>query len=109
MKIQRKCPFSLSRWEFYGTIDPGKIEEYHKLIFRLIDETRKEAGNISYTLYADTENAGEFVLIEEWKDREILAAHFRTAHFTTIVPEIEKLHTKPSVVNVYEKLYSREQ
>ena len=86
-------------------IDPEKTEEYHKLIFGLIEETRKEAGNISYTLYADTEHNGEFVLIEEWQDRESLEAHFQTAHFTTIVPKIEKLHTKPSVVNVYEKLY----
>ena len=39
------------------------------------------------------------------EDRESLEAHFQTAHFTTIVPKIEKLHTKPSVVNVYEKLY----
>ncbi len=86
-------------------INPERVGEYQKLIFKLIDETRKENGNISYTLYADKENAGEFVLVEEWQDRESLEAHFRTPHFTTIVPEIKKLHREPSVVNVYEKLY----
>lgn len=86
-------------------IKPERIGEYQKLIFELIDETRRECGNISYTLYADVKNNGEFVLIEEWRDRESLEAHFQTEHFTAIVPEIEKLHSKSSIVNVYEKLY----
>lgn len=86
-------------------IQPEKMEEYKELIYKLIEETRKEEGNISYTLYLDTENEGEFVLIEEWRNRQSLDNHFKTHHFMTIVPEIEKMHTKPSVVNVYEKLY----
>ena len=86
-------------------IKPEKTGEYKELIYRLVDETRKEEGNISYTLYSDAENKGAFVLIEEWRDRQSLDNHFKTRHFMTIVPEIEKLHAKPSVVNVYEKLY----
>lgn len=85
-------------------IIPEKKEEYFRLIFELIDRTREEAGNISYTLYEDTENPGQFVLIEEWSDSESLQAHFQTQHFTTIVPQIQKLQVKPSVVNVYNKV-----
>ncbi len=85
-------------------IKPECVEEYYKLIFELIDRTREEEGNISYTLYADSEHPGEHVLIEEWKDNEVLEAHFRTEHFTTLVPEIAKLQVKPSVVNVYTKV-----
>ena len=85
-------------------IRPECIEEYYKLIFELIDRTREETGNISYTLYSDSEHKGEYVLIEEWQDKESLSAHFKTPHFTTIVPQIQKLQTKPSVVNVYSKV-----
>lgn len=85
-------------------IIPEKKEAYFQLIFELIDKTREEAGNISYTLYEDNEHAGEFVLIEEWQDAESLNAHFETEHFTTIVPQIQKLQVKPSVVNVYHKV-----
>ncbi len=85
-------------------IRPECVEEYYKLIFELIDRTREEKGNISYTLYADTEHPGEHVLIEEWEDQESLDAHFKTDHFTTIVPQIQKLQSKPSVVNVYSKI-----
>ena len=81
------------------------LEEYKKLIFALIDETRREVGNISYTLYADADNMGEFVLLEEWESRESLENHFKTPHFTSLVPQIQKLQVKPSVVNVYNKVY----
>ena len=85
-------------------IRPENVEAYYKLIFELIDRTREENGNISYTLYADKDNPGEHVLIEEWEDQASLSAHFETAHFTTIVPQIQKLQSKPSVVNVYSKV-----
>lgn len=89
-------------------IEPKYLEKYFKLIYKLIDETRKENGNISYTLFEDVDNVGEFVLIEEleeWDNQESLDNHFLTSHFTSIVPEIQKLQVKPSVVNVYNKRY----
>ena len=85
-------------------IRPECVDEYYKLIFELIDRTREEDGNISYTLYADKEHPGEHVLIEEWRDQESLDKHFKTEHFTGIVPKIQKLQSAPSVVNVYDKV-----
>lgn len=85
-------------------IIPEKKDKYFRLIFELIEKTRQEKGNISYTLFEDTENAGEYVLIEEWEDGESLAAHFESEHFKRIVPEIQRLLVKPSVVNVYKKV-----
>ena len=85
-------------------IRPECVEEYYKLIFELIDRTREEKGNISYTLYADSEHPGEHVLIEEWEDQASLDAHFKTPHFTGIVPQIQKLQSSPSIVNVYSKV-----
>ena len=85
-------------------IKPDKVAEYLPLIRELIFETRKEAGNISYTLFQDREHEGEFMLLEEWRDQEGLNAHFKTAHFTRIVPKIEKLHASPSVVNTYSEV-----
>ncbi len=85
-------------------IRPELVDEYYKLIFELIDRTREEAGNISYTLYADSDHPGEHVLIEEWEDQASLEEHFKTEHFTTIVPKIQKLQSSPSVVNVYSRV-----
>ncbi len=85
-------------------IRPECVDEYYKLIFELIDRTREEDGNISYTLYADRDHPGEHVLIEEWRDQASLDDHFKTEHFTGIVPKIQKLQSAPSVVNVYGKV-----
>jgi quinol monooxygenase YgiN len=85
-------------------IIPEKVNEYLKLINELIKETLKEDGNISYTLFKDRNNEGEFVLLEYWKDQESLDAHFKTAHFTSLVPQIAKLQKKASVVNSYEEV-----
>ncbi len=82
-------------------IKPDKVGEYLPLIRELIAGTRKEAGNISYTLYQDREHEGEFVLLEQWLDQESLNAHFKTEHFMNIVPQIALLHAAPSVVNTY--------
>lgn len=86
-------------------IRTDSLEEYRRLIFGLIDGTRSEKGNISYTLYEDTEHAGEFVIIERWESKAALEEHFRTPHFTEIVPKIQLLQTKPSEVNVYAEVY----
>lgn len=85
-------------------IRPECVEQYYGLIFELIEKTRQENGNISYTLYADVWHPGEHVLIEEWENQASLDAHFETEHFTTIVPKIQKLQSAPSVVNVYTKI-----
>ena len=81
---------------------PEKTEEYRTLIFELIEKTREEPGNISYTLYEDREHDGEFALIEEWKDQESLDGHFKAEHFTRLVPQIRRLLAKPSQFNVYQ-------
>lgn len=86
-------------------IDLNKIDEYKKLIFKLIDETRKEKGNIMYELFYDKENEGEFIIFERWENEEALKNHFESDHFKTIVPQIQKIQSKPSVVNLYHKLY----
>lgn len=86
-------------------IKQDKINEYKSLIFKLIEETRKEEGNISYVLHEDIENKGHFLLIEKWKDQEALDFHFNSEHFKTLVEEISRLHTADSIVNSYYEIY----
>lgn len=68
------------RQEAIGIVEP--------LYAELVAETRKEPLCIAYDLYVDAKDPGHFVFIEEWPDREALAAHCRTAHFTRLVPLI---------------------
>ncbi len=89
-------------------IRPECLEEYMPLISRLIAETRKEPGNVQYTLFRDKEQDGSFALLEFWRDQESLNRHFESAHFKSLVPQIQKLQAKPSVVNLYEEALKEE-
>ena len=42
--------------------------------------------------------------IEEWQDKEAIALHNNSAHFTTIVPKFGEFREKTSEVNLYERV-----
>ena len=80
-----------------------RIEEYKLLTVRLINESRKEKGCISYNLYEDIKNCNVLTFIEEWEDEEAIKNHNNSEHFTSIVPKFADLREK-SEVNLYKKL-----
>lgn len=81
-----------------------KIEEFKKLAKILVEQSRKEEGNVSYTLYQDIENRNAFTFIEFWKNQEAVAIHNSSKHFTTLVPQMNQLRTEPSKVFSYEEV-----
>ncbi|HQK54515.1 MAG TPA: putative quinol monooxygenase [Sedimentibacter sp.] len=78
----------------------GKAEEAIKLYEELVEKTRKEEGCISYSLFRDIEDDSILTMIEEWESKDALDKHFKTEHFTRLVPMIGKLR-KSSEVNIY--------
>lgn len=80
------------------------FDEIMKLEKELVEETHKEAGNISYELFQDTEHPEILTMIETWKTREDLEKHLNSPHFTRIVPMLGEYMTKEAEVDVYEKL-----
>ncbi|MDD4088132.1 MAG: putative quinol monooxygenase [Tissierellia bacterium] len=79
----------------------GKAEEAIKLYEELVEKTRKEDGCISYSLFRDIEDDSILTMIEEWESKDALDKHFKTEHFTRLVPIIGKFR-KSSEVNVYQ-------
>jgi quinol monooxygenase YgiN len=75
-------------------IKPENIEAAKPLFKKLIAATRKEAGCIEYRLFSKPEEPGLFVFIEEWKTQAALDKHMASEHFTTIIPQIDKLKAK---------------
>ena len=80
------------------------IDAYHALAGELVAETRKESGNISYTLNQSTDNPQLHAMIEIWESREALEAHFASAHFQRIVPQFAALAVEKYPVEVYEEI-----
>lgn len=46
----------------------GKENEFLSIAATLVGNTRKEEGNISYTLYQNPENPAQFIFYEEYKE-----------------------------------------
>lgn len=59
---------------------PERRDELIELGQRVARASREEAGCIGYRLYENTEQANEFVFVEEWDSEEALQRHFATAH-----------------------------
>jgi len=57
----------------------------------MVAETRKEDGCIQYELYRDSADETHFVFDESWESQAHLDAHMKTAHFTTLIPQISAL------------------
>lgn len=84
-----------------GFIKQGKAEEFKILAERLINESRKESGCISYNLYEDSNNCNILTFIEEWENSEAIKSHNSSEHFTSIVPKFAELREKQSEINLY--------
>ena len=73
-----------------------------KAVSKGVKDTRKEAGCRFYTLYADTENALKFVIVEEWESKAALDAHFEMPHFKVMGEELKDLLAAPSKIKIFE-------
>ncbi len=79
-----------------NTVQEGKREEFIRIAGKMVEETRKEAGCISYDLVKDEIEDAVFYFIEKYKDEAALEAHRASAYFQTYVPMLGALRTKPS-------------
>lgn len=87
-----------------NSIKQGKAEEFKNLAEQLINESRKEKGNVSYNLYQDAKEDNVFTFIEEWENEDIIKSHNSSKHFTSIVPKFADLIAKKSEINLYKKV-----
>ena len=85
-------------------IKQEKIEEFKSLAKELIDESRKENGNVSYNLYQDVNNSKVLTFIEEWENQDAINIHNNSKHFTSIVPKLGEFGEGDTQVNLYKKI-----
>jgi quinol monooxygenase YgiN len=65
-----------------GTVrlPPGKIGEAKAVMSAMIAASRGEEGCIDYAYAEDVADPGLIRVSELWRDREVLARHFASAH-----------------------------
>lgn len=74
-----------------STVDKNNIQEFLDLSEKLVIETRKEKGCISYNLCKDNNDNEVFFFIECWEDSDSFEAHLNTLHFKNIFPLLKRL------------------
>lgn len=61
---------------------------------------REEDGNIKYDYYVPTDGSNDLLLVEKWRDAEVLAVHGQQDHFRKI-GEIKTDYVDDTVIERY--------
>lgn len=77
------------------------IDQFQALAQELVEQSRAEAGNVSYSLNQSTEDKCLHCFIEIWKDQDSIDRHNASAHFTDILPKLEELTSEPQPVDLF--------
>ena len=64
-------------------------EELEKVFRTLVNETRKEEGNVSYDLHQDCKDPLKYTILEVWKSQAAIDEHNESAHFKAFVSAVE--------------------
>ena len=81
------------------------IETYHALAKELVEKSRMEESNISYTSNQSIADERVHCFVEIWKDQEAIDIHNATEHFQRIVPQFAALFDGPETVDLYTEVY----
>jgi quinol monooxygenase YgiN len=81
---------------------PGMRDKVAEISRHAIDCTRKEKGNISYTLYKSTDDEETLLYFEEWEDIESLRAHLKTQHVLDAREARKDMLAAPAEVRVFD-------
>ena len=57
----------------------------------LVAASLKDEGVVAYDVFESSTRPDVLMICETWKNEEVLAAHMKAPHFTTLVPAIEAL------------------
>jgi quinol monooxygenase YgiN len=83
-------------------IDPVQREQAIAAALRMMEETRREAGCISYTFSGDFADSGRFRIFEEWESQAALDAHFASPHMAAFQAAVGGLGVKRVAIQRYE-------
>jgi quinol monooxygenase YgiN len=57
----------------------------------LVEETRKEPGNLAYAFAEDFNDPGLFHVVERWADEEAAAAHMTSPGIAAFLPKLAEM------------------
>lgn len=83
-------------------IDPAQRDAAIAAALRVMEETQREPGCISYTFSADLTEPGRFRIFEEWQDEAALHAHFKAPHMAAFQKAVAGLGVRRMAIQRYD-------
>lgn len=72
-------------------VEESKREHVLALAKELVAASLNDEGCIAYDIFESSTRRDVMMICETWKDAASLDAHSKSAHFTTLVPQIQNL------------------
>lgn len=81
---------------------PDMRERFLEMIINegIDDACRAEDGNIKYDYYIPVDGSNDLLLVEKWRDAEVLAAHAEMPHFARL-GELKAEYVNDTVIEKY--------
>lgn len=83
-------------------IDPANRDAAVAAALRMMEETQREPGCLSYTFSADLAEPGRFRIFEEWQDEAALHAHFKAPHMAAFQKAVAGLGVRRMAIQRYD-------
>lgn len=87
-----------------GTValDPAKRDEALKLGCEHSARSRTEDGCVSHNCYIDAEDENRMHFFEQWRDMEVVKAHFAVPESGAFVSQVAALASSPPKIAIYQ-------
>lgn len=76
---------------FFEVKEEVDMEQLNALCQELVEKSLADEGNIAYDYFVSGTRDGVMMICETWQNAKVLKTHMESAHFTTLVPQIEAL------------------
>ena len=70
------------------SIKPEKIKDFNEVAKEMVEKSNTESGCSFYQLYQDPYDNSKYVVVEEYKNKAAVDAHFASDYFKAFGPKI---------------------
>lgn len=76
---------------FFEKKENVEASQIDALCEELVKKSLADDGNVAYDYFKSGTRPGVAMICETWQNADVLKTHMASAHFTTLVPQIEAL------------------
>lgn len=80
---------------------PECLDDVKAIVKELVEKSRAEEGNISYTFNQSIQDPTIMTMIEMWEDKAAIDRHNASEHFQRIFPQMGTFAAEKPSIDVY--------